>query len=1095
MRARRVFILLYAASGAAALVYEVTWTRLLTLQLGHTVAAASTVLAAFMGGLALGAWIAGGRPVRNTLRAYAVLELAVAAAALILPVALAASVPALAWAYADGTAPTRFGIVRVAISLILIGLPAAAMGATFPIATTWYARVSADTGLLYAVNTAGAAIGAIGAGFLLIPALGLRATTWVGVALNAVAAAGAWWLSTSLAATPTIDAETAEHAEPSHRTSRKKNAPRVQRALRSKPAASPRLAYAATAISGFTALVYEVAWTRLLALVVGPTTYAFATMAGAFISGLAIGSAIGTRIARRAAQPAVWLALMLVAGALSAIGAAWFAATRMPLLVAAEVADPAVIFRRVIATQAMEVGVLLLPMTLALGATFPLALAVASGATESLGRDAARVYAANTIGAIAGALTAGFALIPRLGLQMTFETAAIVAAGSGVACLALTMRSARGPATATDDRRPTIKNQRPSTKDQRPTTSIQRPTSIIWPSAVAVVALAVILMMPPWDRNLLASGAYKYAPYLAAGVLDSVLRAGRLEYYKEGASGTVSVKRLAGTLSLSIDGKVDASNGGDMLTQRLLGLLPVLLHGKAQDICIIGLGSGVTADSALAPGGVRHADVIEISPQVVEASRLFERENGRVLSNPAVRLIVGDGRSHLLLTPRRYDVIVSEPSNPWMSGVAALFTREFFQAARARLKPGGLLCQWAHTYDISASDLQSIVRTFASVFPQGTMWLVGEGDLLLIGATDESAAAPIERMAREWRVGTASAALTSVGIDDAAARFALLSLFVAGPREIERYGDVAPIQTDDHTVLEYSAPRGIYGRTKDANSTAIRALDAAPPAAVREVFERAGDAAWAARGMMELRAQAFRYAYDSFRRAVTLNSRNVEALAGLSDGAGGSNRLTEERDWLQAIASREPANAAVRIELSRVLAVSGDRERAVEAAAEAMRLTPDDPRAGEQLASVLADAGDADRLTPLADAMVARFPDRPDPLYYRASALFIRGKTDEAIASVRRLTDSHPTHSRAQNLLGAACATLARWDCARAAFEASIRVNPRDPATHVNLGIFHLQSSNPDAAAESFAEALSLDPTSVPARDGLAQARAASPKN
>jgi spermidine synthase len=841
-----------------------------------------------------------------------------------------------------------------------------------------------------------------------------------------------------------------------------------------------------TPLQRFTALVYEVAWTRLLALVIGPTTYAFATMAGAFISGLAIGSAIGTRIARRAAQPAVWLALMLVAGALSAIGAAWFAATRMPLLVAAEVADPGVVFGRVIATQAMEVGVLLLPMTLALGAAFPLALAVASGTTDSLGRDASRVYAANTIGAIAGALTAGFALIPRLGLQATFETAAIVAAGSGVACLALTMRAARG--SATEGRRPTTGDRRPAARDPRP-------TSIIWPSAVAIVALVVILMMPPWDRNLLASGAYKYAPYLASGALDSVLRAGRLEYYKEGASGTVSVKRLAGTLSLSIDGKVDASNGGDMLTQRLLGLLPVLLHGKAQDICIIGLGSGVTAASALAPGGVRHADVVEISPQVVEASRLFELENGRVLSNPAVRLIVGDGRSHLLLTPRRYDVIVSEPSNPWMSGVAALFTREFFQAARARLKPGGLLCQWAHTYDIGASDLQSIVRTFASVFPQGTMWLVGEGDLLLIGTTDESAAAPIERMAREWRAGTASAALTSVGIDDAAARFALLSLFVAGPREIERYGDVAPIQTDDHTVLEYSAPRGIYGRTKDANSTTIRALEAAPPAAVREVFERAGDAAWAARGMMELRAQAFRYAYDSFRRAVTLNSRNVEALAGLSDGAGGSNRLTEERDWLQAIASREPANAAVRIELSRVLAVAGDREKAVQTAAEAMRLTPDDPRAGEQLASVLADAGDADRLAPLADAMAARFPDRPDPLYYRASALFIRGKTDEAIAAVRKLTDTHPTHARAQNLLGAACATLARWDCARAAFEASIRVNPRDPATHVNLGIFHLQSSNPDAAVESFAEALSLDPTSVPARDGLAQARAASPKN
>src|SRR5215813_13204617 len=199
MTTRRVFTLLYAASGAAALVYEVTWTRLLTLQLGHTVAAASTVLAAFMGGLAIGASIAGRwnglkavpyspvvgnglQAVPNFLRAYAILEL---------PVALRASVPALAWAYADGITPARFAVLRVAVSLALLGVPAAAMGATFPIAANWFARDAADTGMLYAANTAGAAAGAIAAGFFLIPALGLRATTWIGVALNIVAAAGA----------------------------------------------------------------------------------------------------------------------------------------------------------------------------------------------------------------------------------------------------------------------------------------------------------------------------------------------------------------------------------------------------------------------------------------------------------------------------------------------------------------------------------------------------------------------------------------------------------------------------------------------------------------------------------------------------------------------------------------------------------------------------------------------------------------------------------------------------------------------------------------------------------------------------------------
>src|SRR5580765_7982248 len=213
---RRLFVLLYAASGAAALVYEVTWTRLLTLQLGHTVAAASTVLAAFMGGLALGAWVAGKRR-GSTLRSYVVLELVVAVSALLLPIALGATVPALAWAYADGSAPARFAVVRVAISLALLGIPAAAMGATFPIAAGWYARNAADTGALYAVNTAGAALGAIAAGFFLIPAIGLRATTWIGVLLNLVAAAGAWWLGSRSEET----AETAKNAETSFSKNKK----------------------------------------------------------------------------------------------------------------------------------------------------------------------------------------------------------------------------------------------------------------------------------------------------------------------------------------------------------------------------------------------------------------------------------------------------------------------------------------------------------------------------------------------------------------------------------------------------------------------------------------------------------------------------------------------------------------------------------------------------------------------------------------------------------------------------------------------------------------------------------------------------------
>ena len=1116
--ARRIFLILYAASGAAALLYEVTWTRLLTLQLGHTVAAASTVLAAFMGGLALGAWLAG-RISKRGLRSYAALEILVAICALILPFVLAAMVPALAWAYADGSMPVRFAMVRVIISLAVLGVPATAMGATFPIAADWFSHSAADTGAVYAVNTTGAALGALAAGFWLIPAFGLRATTWIGVALNAIAAGGAFWLASARTKTRVERAEDAEKATINRAPPKSLRGPRTaressQRSPRETSSPAPRMAALIAAVSGFSALVYEVAWTRLLALVIGPTTYAFATMAAAFIGGLAIGSAAGSRIARRTPRPLSWLAVLLIAGGIAAVAAAWYAATRMPLAIAAEVANPSVAFDQVVVWQAFAVGVLLLPMTFALGATFPLALAVASSERSTPGADAASVYTANTVGAIAGALAAGFLLIPQLGLRSTFDAAAILVVVTGAISLVLVvpthperqLQSRTHARSEPVDARgePVEPRARRSSFDTLRTSGVLTPVSRIKaftlrlaliPMAVAALGIGAIIATPGWDRELLASGAYKYAPYLASGDVDSMLRAGRLEYYKEGAAGTVSVRRLTGTLSLAIDGKVDASNGGDMLTQRLLGLLPVLLHGRAQDVCVIGLGSGVTVGSALAVSTVRRADVVEISPEVVEASHFFDAENGRTLSSPAVRLIVGDGRSHLLLTPRQYDVIVSEPSNPWMSGVAALFTREFFHAARARLKPDGLLCQWAHTYDISAEDLQSIVRTFASVFPQGTLWLVGESDLLLIGTNGNAINPCLERLGRGWRDGQASGVLADVGIDAPHASFDLASLFAGGSAELQRYGDSAVIQTDDHTRLEYSAPRGIYGHSTGDNATQIRALATAPPDELRATLERATDAAWTSRGTMMLRAEAFALAYEAFRRAVLLNSRNVAALSGLSDAGSGARKQDEVRALLKEIAAKDPGNAPVRIELSRVLAAGGDIDGAAASASEALRIAPDDPRAGEQLASVLADAGDADRLAGLADALASRFPDRPDAPYYRATALFMKGKASDAVTAVQPIVNRHPDHARAQNLLGAACATLGQRDCARAAFEASLRANPRDPSTYVNFGVFCLETGNPRAAAEYFAEALAIDPKSSSAREGLARAHAALDRN
>ena len=1063
---RRLFLLVYGASGAAALVYEVVWTRLLTLRMGHTVAAASTVLAALMGGLAVGAWLAGSRsrraPAAN-LRAYAALELIVAACALVLPIALAATVPLLASTYADGDAPARFAIVRLTISLVLVGVPAAAMGATFPVAADWYAAAAADAGVLYAANTAGAAAGAIAAGFWLIPAIGLRAATIVGVALNGAAAAGALWI----ASRGPVAAAVADDSSAPRKTSAasRANARRNDRTRRAPVVAAPapRLALTAAAVSGFVALVYEVAWTRLVALVIGPTTYAFAIVVAAVVVGLAIGSSAGARLARRSMATLSWLATMLAATAVAASAAAWFAASRLPLIVAAQVSDPAAAFGPIVARQAVGVALLLLPMACALGAVFPLAVAAASADRGAIARDAARVYAWNTVGAIGGSLAGGFVLLPAIGLENVFRISAsiglVAAAGVIVSARAGARGHLRAPATA-----------------------------------LALAALgAGGFLVAPWDLDLLASGAYKYAPYLRQGTFESEVRSWRLAYYRDGAAATVSVRELAGMRSLVIDGKVDASNMGDMLTQRLLGILPVLLHPHPEQVCIIGLGSGVTVGSALASGAVRRADVVEISPDVVKASELFTQENRRALAAPAVHLIVGDGRSHLLLTARRYDVIVSEPSNPWMAGIAALFTREFFEAAKARLAPDGVFCQWAHTYDISDGDVRSIVRTFAASFPQSTMWLVGEGDLLLIGTNGAAIAPHLDGIAERWRAGTIPALLEDVGISGRAAPFALFSMLIGGPGELARYGDGAAMQSDDRMALEFSAPRAIYGPTTSDNAATLRALGAPGAAlpAAHAALDEATAASWTIAGTMQLKADAFGLAYDDFARAVRLDSRNADALAGLSDAATGARRLDDARAWLQSIAAAQPANAAVRIELSRILAATGDVEHAVAAARDSMRIAPDDPRAGEQLASVFADAGDGAHLAPLAEALVSRFPDRDKPRYYRANARFLAGRVEEAIAEAQAIVRADPRDVRAQNLLGVACASAGRRPCAQAAFMAALAANPRDAVSHVNLAVFRMQSGDPSGAADEFSIALTLDRSSAAARQGLDEARAA----
>jgi spermidine synthase len=1066
-----LFLAAYMCSGFAGLVYEVSWTRLATLYMGHTTAAASTVVAAFMGGLAGGSALGGAiaarlRP-KQALLAYVALEGLVVAVAVALPWELKALAPLLKSTYADGNPGLVFASVRLIACLILFSIPSLAIGATFPMAVRWFVRrpqaVGQLAGGLYAINTIGAALGSLAAGFILLPAVGLFNTVLIGISasiLAALLAVGVWSRRQpggngdgpdARAATPPASGAAGEDK----RRARSRANTRAHQIPDLAPLPKWWLAAVLLSLSGFATLTFEIVWTRIFALTAGPSTYAFAATLAIVIAGIAAGSVIGSSLAARTVSISFLLGLTLIVTAVAAAGAGWFAGSGLPRQFAEGLAGAPQTFMAWQWERTWIMAALIGPTAFGLGIAFPLALQLAGADERTAAKDVGGIYALNTICAVAGSLATGFVSIPLFGLQGTLGIAIGIIAISALVLAVFATLPARARA------------------------------------AIALAGVSVLVwlpLQPRWDRELLSSGVYKYASQgFSSGDIESTLKAGTLVYYRDGAAATVSVKRLAGTLSLSVDGKVDASTGGDMLTQKTLAHLPMLLHDNPLRICIIGLGSGVTLASALLHPATT-VDVVEISPQVVEASRLFADANHHALDDPRTHLILGDGRTHLTLSNQHYDVIISEPSNPWMAGVAALFTREFLTAVRERLAPGGILCQWAHTYNISDADLRSIVATFAAVFPNGTMWLMGDGDLLLVGS-NRSDPLKLDNIAVNWERSKVAADLREAAAYEP---FALLSSYVAGPAEIHRYVSGAAVQSDDRMALEFSAPRALYGDAKE-NIAAIRNLldSGRAPAAVSAAWASAGATERRHRGELMLRADAYEMAYQEYAKALELDPAEPEAPEGIVRAAIATRREADAITRLESAARRQPRAVRVWMALSKLQAASGSFDRAVAAAKEAVAVENSDSAALEQLASLYSDASDGANLDAVADMLRHFFPNSRGAHYYTAASQFLHQDLPAAGRSIQSAITADPRFAPARNLAGAIQATEGNVDAARNAFRTALSLDPRDPATYANFGVLELSHGHPTEAANLFAEALSIDPASPAARQGLADARRA----
>jgi spermidine synthase len=772
---RAVLLICFFLSGATGLIYEVIWLRLLGLVFGHTVYALTAVLAAFMAGLGLGSYAFGRRAsrIRNLISAYGLLEIGIGVYCAMIPALLGLAASLYLGVYhALDLSYSTLTLIQFLIVFVLLLVPTALMGGTLPILSQAFVRQETGhgrtAGILYAVNTFGAVAGVAVAGYLLIPAIGNRATIAIAattnVAVGLLAIVYAWIRRPS-------GPDVIPQSPPDSTT----------RATVARPAL---LTVAALGVSGAVSMLYEVAWTRALSLVIGSSTYAFTSVLVAFLLGIGGGSALFAWFwGRRPASPAGFAVIQGGVGVVVALTLLVF--DRMPglFLGALQWSDSPAFVQ--IVQLGMSAGVLVLS-TMLIGATFPCVVAVVARDPARLGRNVGEIYVVNTVGAIAGTIVAGFVLVPAIGVHATIKVGIIINFLLAIGLLAIS------------------------------------PPVWRWGIPAAALLAGVVLLIPQWDQRMMSSGVAIYGKrYLARGGTDRLadfLGKQQILFYRDGISGTVAVVREGDHIFLRINGKTDASTSSDMATQLMSGHLPLLAHPDPRAILVIGLGSGVTAGAA-ARYPLTRLDVVEIEPAVVEAARFFAQEHGDVLKDPRVRTVIADGRNFLLTTAERYDIIISEPSNPWIGGLATLFSTEFFQLARQRLRPGGTMLQWLQGYNLYPDDLRMVVRTFRTVFPATSIWNTTGGDYLLMGHMDP---APLDlgrvKTLYEFNSGIRHD-LTRTGTGTWAG---VLGYFLLDERDAARFAEGAGVNTDDGLPLEFSAPRALYVDTVDENRRALR---------------------------------------------------------------------------------------------------------------------------------------------------------------------------------------------------------------------------------------------------------------------------------
>ena len=760
-------------SGMSGLIYQVAWIKALGLIFGHTLFAIATVLSVFMAGLATGsAYIGRWRSDAKPVVLYAYIELLVAASGFLSLVGLRS----VGWLYVKFY-PDVAGLSALLLALRFFGavavlfVPTFLMGGTLPILARVVARNSDELGSgvsqLYWVNTLGAVVGTVISGFILLPVLGLRGTIATAVALNVLAGLVALKIPKKLS--PQQDLENSKN-NPEKDSEKNGEAVTPSRLVGPQPTLTLLLFF--FAVVGCTAFVYEIAWTRLLSITVSSSTYAFTTMLAVFLTGIVLGSASFRYFVARSGKISLvtfsktqtWIG---AAALLSLVAFHWLLPI-VPFLLRATNRT----FGGLLLAQFVISGLTVLPVATIFGFAFPMVIALFAGTANSSDTNSAivgRAYAANTVGSIFGSLAAGFWLVPSLG---SFR---VIAAAAGVNFLL---------AAATSTRR-------------------------IVPLALNVLCVAAAIFVGSSsflaNRSLFTLSTVLYGTdYQGRLTLDEIAATSDLVFAKDGLNDSVAVSRSDNYFALRINGKVDASTG-DARTQLLLGHLGAAFDPAPRRVLIIGFGSGMTASAVARYPDVEKIDCVEIEPAVINAAPYLSSLNRDVLRDPRVHVIFDDARNFLLTTREKYDLIISEPSNPWIAGVATLFTDEFYAAARRTLTPGGKFVQWVQAYSLAPTDLQMVVATLVPHFADVTLWRAAGPDLLLLARSDNTQFG-FSRLRSLWRKKPLRDDFESMDVREPEA---LTAYFLLDDAALRKMSEGAAVNTDDRTLLEYHAPRTV----------------------------------------------------------------------------------------------------------------------------------------------------------------------------------------------------------------------------------------------------------------------------------------------